>query len=90
MGDVRVVEKDVLAVARLIVTLLPGGKLIAVTREPLQFRRDGRKKKENRKITCLARKKDRVTNEMAARLALCARKKREIGVSARVCFPSGL
>lgn len=66
MGDIRVVEKDVLAVARLIVALLPSGKLIAVTREH-QFRRDGRKKKD-RKITCLARKKDRVTNEMAARL----------------------
>ena len=28
------------------------------------------KKKEDKKITCLARKKDRVTNEMAARLSL--------------------
>lgn len=50
MGDVRVVEKDVLAVARLIVALLPGGKLIAVTREPRQFRRDGRKKKRTGKL----------------------------------------
>lgn len=65
MGDVRAMEKDVLTVARLIAALLPGGKLIAVTREPRQFRRDGRKKKD-RKITCLARKKDRVTNEMVA------------------------
>jgi len=45
MGDVRAMKKDMLAVARLIVALLPGGKLIAVTREPRQFRHDGRKKK---------------------------------------------
>lgn len=77
MGDVRAREKDVLAVARLIVALLPGGTLIAVTRELRQFRRDGRKKREDRKITCLARKKDRVTNEMAARLALCSRERRK-------------
>jgi len=44
MGDVRAMKKDMLAVARLIVALLPGGKLIAVTREPRQFRHDGRKK----------------------------------------------
>jgi len=75
MGDVRAMKKDMLAVARLIVALLPGGKLIAVTREPRQFRHDGRKKKKGRKITCLARKKDRVTNEMAARR--CVRERRK-------------
>lgn len=48
MGDVRAAKKDVLAVARLIVALLPGGKLIAVTREPRQFRRDGREKKKGK------------------------------------------
>jgi len=74
---VHAVEKNVLAVARLMVAPLLGGKLIAVTRELRQFRRDERKKERRWKITCLARKKDRVTNEMA-RLASCSRKKREI------------